>query len=84
MKKIILSIIALVYIVVFKITDFETGDVTSATILIYIGVPLFILISIILFIISLFKMYRERANFQLIYLMTVIINIMSVIIFYLF
>ena len=51
-KRIILSLFALVYLSLYKITNFETGDIGSATLLIYIGVPLFIIISFVLFFIA--------------------------------
>ena len=77
MKKAILSIIALVYIVVFKITDFETGDIGSATILIF-GVPFFVLVSLILFMVSYFKFYKEKFNIKSLTFATLIINLITV------
>ena len=44
-KRLIFSVIALIYICVFKITNFEFGDIASATLLIYVGVPFFVFLS---------------------------------------
>lgn len=79
MKKFTLSVIALVYIIIFKITNFETCDIGSATILIYFGVPLFVLVSLISFIISLFKFYKEKFNPKSLTFVNVIINLITVV-----
>ena len=79
-KKLALSLIALTYIIVFKITNFETGDIGSATILIYIGVPFFVLVSIILLLISLFNFYKEKFNTKALYFVTLIVNLITVVI----
>ena len=78
MKKILVfSVISLVYIGVFKITDFETGDIGSATILIYIGVPFFVLVSLILFILSLYNFYKVKFNIKSLYFVSLIINLIT-------
>jgi hypothetical protein len=79
-KKLALSLIALTYIIIFKITNFETGDIGSATILIYIGVPFFVLVSIILLLISLFNFYKEKFNTKSLYFVTLIVNLITVVI----
>ena len=78
MKKFTLSVIALVYIIIFKITNFETCDIGSATILIYFGVPLFVLVSLILFMVSYFKFYKEKFNIKSLTFATLIINLITV------
>ncbi len=77
--KFALSLIALVYIFIFKITNFETGDIASATILIYVGVPFLVLVSLILFIISLFKFYKEKFNIRSLYFVTLIVNLITIV-----
>lgn len=80
MKKIFtLSVIALIYISVFKITDFETGEVASATLLIYVGVPFFVLVSLILFLISLFNFYKENFNTKSLCFATLIVNLITLV-----
>ena len=76
-KKLIFSLIALIYISVFKITDFETGDVGLATILIYIGVPLFVLVSLSLFVVSFYNFYKEKFNIKSICFVSLILNLIS-------
>lgn len=78
-KKLILTLIALVYIIIFKITNFETGDIASATILIYIGVPFFVLVSLILFLISLFNFYKENFNTKSLYFVILIVNLIMIV-----
>lgn len=60
-KKIILSVFALIYLTVFKITDFEFGGIGLATILGFL-VPFFVLLSLILFILSLYSFYRKDSD----------------------
>lgn len=60
-KRLIFSVIALIYICVFKITNFEFGDIASATLLIYIGVPFFVFLSLILFIVSFFITFIKKS-----------------------
>ena len=79
-KKLALSLIALVYIIIFKITNFETGDVASATILIYVGVPFFVLVSFILFLISLFNFYKQNFNSKSLYFVALIVNLITLIV----
>jgi hypothetical protein len=62
-KRIILSLFTLVYLSLYKITNFETGDIGSATLLIYIGVPLFVIISFVLLIQNLY--FFIKGNFKL-------------------
>ncbi|MCA6421214.1 MAG: hypothetical protein IM568_00170 [Flavobacterium sp.] len=79
MKKIFsLSVISLVYIIIYRITNFETGDIGSATILIF-GVPFFVLVSLILFLISLFKLYKEKFNTKSLTFVTLIINLITIV-----
>ena len=78
MRKVLaLSVIALVYIGLFKITNFETGEVASATILIYFGVPFFVILSLILFVQSLFFCIKQKFTIQSLYLVSLIINFIS-------
>jgi hypothetical protein len=62
-KRIILSLFTLVYLSLYKITNFETGDIGSATLLIYIGVPLFVIISFVLLVQNLY--FFIKGNFKL-------------------
>ena len=62
-KRIILSLFTLVYLSLYKISNFETGDIGSATLLIYIGVPLFVIISFVLLIQNLY--FFIKGNFKL-------------------
>jgi hypothetical protein len=62
-KRIILSLFTIVYLSLYKITNFETGDIGSVTLLIYIGVPLFIIISFVLLIQNLY--FFIKGNFKL-------------------
>jgi hypothetical protein len=78
-KRLTFSVIALIYICIFKITNFETGDVASATILIYVGVPFFVLVSLILFIVSFYNCYKEKFNVKSLYFITLIANLISLI-----
>lgn len=76
-KNLVLSVIALIYIIVFKITNFETGEVASATILIYIGVPLFILLSLILFIVNFYSCFKEKFTSKSSNFVSLIVNFIS-------
>ena len=78
-KKFFFSVIALIYICIFKITDFETGNVASATILIYVGVPFFVLVSLILFIVSFYNFYKEKFNIKSLYFISLILNLITVV-----
>jgi hypothetical protein len=79
MKKILtFSIIALIYITVFKITDSETGDIGSATILV-LGVPVFVFLSFFLFIVSLYFCIKKRSSDNSLYVISLIINLVSII-----
>ncbi len=78
-KRLIFSVIALIYICLFKITNFETGDIGSATILICVGVPFFVLVSLILFIISLFNVYKEKFNIKSLHFVSLIVNLITVV-----
>ena len=60
-KKIILSVFTLIYLTVFKITDFKFGGIGLATILGFL-VPVFVLISFILLILSLYSFYRKNSD----------------------
>jgi hypothetical protein len=62
-KRIILSLFTLVYLSLYKITNFEIGDIGSATLLIYIGVPLFVIISFVLLVQNLY--FFIKGNFKL-------------------
>lgn len=62
-KRIILSLFTLVYLSLYKITNFETVDIGSATLLIYIGVPLFVIISFVLLVQNLY--FFIKGNFKL-------------------
>lgn len=81
-KKIVLSVVALVYISLFKITNFETGDVGSATILIYFGVPFFILLSLILFIVNSYYCFKEKFTIKSLYFVSLIVNFISLTLIY--
>ena len=78
-KNFAISLIALIYIIIFKITNFETGDITSATLLIYIGVPFFALASIILFLINLFKLYKEKFNPNSKHFFILVVNLITIV-----
>lgn len=78
-KNLFLSLIALVYIIIYKIINFETGNIGSATILVCIGVPLFILISILLLTNGLINFYKEGFKIKSLYFLIVIINLFSII-----
>lgn len=78
-KRIILSLFALVYLSLYKITNFETGDIGSATLLIYIGVPLFVIISFVLFFHSLFYLAKEKFKLNEQIFILLIINFISII-----
>lgn len=78
-KRLILSIIALIYIIIYKFTNFETNDIGSATILICVGLPFFILVSILLFIISFYNSYKEKFNVNSVHFNTLFINLISII-----
>ncbi len=78
-KKLFFSVIALIYICIFKITDFETGNVASATILIYVGVPFFVLVSLILFIVSFYNFYKEKFNIKSLYFISLILNLITLV-----
>ena len=76
-KNLILSVVALIYIGLFKITNFETGDIGSATILIYFGVPFFIFLSFILFIQSFIFCIKKKFTSKSLYFVSFIINLIS-------
>ena len=78
-KKFFFSVIALIYICIFKITDFETGNVASATILIYVGVPFFVLVSLILFMVSFYNFYKEKFNIKSLYFISLILNLITLV-----
>ena len=78
-KKFFFSVIALIYICIFKITDFETGKVASATILIYVGVPFFVLVSLILFMVSFYNFYKEKFNIKSLYFISLILNLITLV-----
>jgi len=78
-KRLALSLIALFYIIAFKITDFETGEVAFATILMYIGVPCFILVSLILLIISFKNFYIEKFKIKSLNFATLILNVINIV-----
>jgi len=79
MRKIIISLIALIYLSIFKITNFETGEVTSATLLIYVGVPFFVLISFSLFFQILFYLVKEKFKLNEQIFVLLMINFISII-----
>lgn len=83
-KNLIFSVFAFIYIVLFKVTKFETGEVFSATILLEIGVPLFVLISFILLFLNLYKIFKEKLYIQSPYFLSSVINIITLIMFFLF
>ena len=78
-KKFFFSVIALIYICIFKITDFETSNVASATILIYVGVPFFVLVSLILFMVSFYNFYKEKFNIKSLYFISLILNLITLV-----
>ena len=78
-KKFFFSAIALIYICIFKITDFETDNVASATILIYVGVPFFVLVSLILFKVSFYNFYKEKFNIKSLYFISLILNLITLV-----
>jgi hypothetical protein len=79
MRKIIISLIALIYLSIFKITNFENGEVASATLLIYVGVPFFVLISFALFFQSLFYLAKEKFKLNEQIFVLLMINFISII-----
>ena len=78
-KRLILSVIALIYIIIYKFTNFEFGDIASATLLIYVGLPFFVLVSVLLFIISFYNSYKEKFNVNSVHFNTLFVNIISII-----
>ena len=77
MKKIlVLSVIAFAYIFVFRITDFQTGDIASATILLF-GVPVFVTLTVILFLISLYFTVKENFSTKPLYFVSCAANFTS-------
>jgi hypothetical protein len=78
-KRLILSVIVLIYLSIYKITNFETGDIGSATLLIYVGVPLFVITSFVLFIQSLYFFIKEKFKFSEQNFILLIINSISII-----
>jgi hypothetical protein len=81
-KRTILSLFTLVYLSLYKITNFETGDIGSATLLIYIGVPLFVIISFLLFIQNLYFFIKENFKLSEQNFVLLIINSASIILTY--
>ena len=78
MKKIlILSVFTLVYLSLYKITEFETGDIGSATILV-IGVPVFAFLSIVLLLICIYYFWKTKYDFKSLYFISLILNFISI------
>ena len=78
-KRLILSIIALIYIIIYKFTHFEFGDIASATLLICVGLPFFVLVSVLLFIISFYNSYKEKFKVNSVHFNTLFVNLISII-----
>ena len=81
-KLLVLSVVALVYIDVFRITNFETGDIGSATILIYVEVPIFVFLSVILFLVRFHFCVKKRFTAKSLYFVSFIINLISLVLTY--
>ena len=81
-KRLILSIIALIYIALYKFTNFDTNDIGSATILICVGLPFFVLVSILLFVISFYNSYKEKFNVNSVHFNTLFINLISLLLIF--
>jgi len=80
-KRLILSIIALIYIIIYKFTNFEFGDIASATLLIYVGVPFFLLVSLILFIVNFYYSYKEKFTIKSLNFISLVLTLIVFVIF---